>query len=308
MAPASSLETSVELVPSTWRQQTTLRQADTEPSLHSRSFGDGPPIVFLHGAFTTHADWPPEILAPLSENRRIILVDRPGHGLSSRARFAASCRHQARLVKEGLKLDRPALLVGHSYAGSMALAFAEAYPELTAGLVLVSPLCLPETRLIEMAYLAPRAQPFVGPLLSAMLHPRLDDTFLRLVHAVMFAPQPIDQGWLQRYAFDQVYSPDAFLREGEDTLATSPFNPLAYVNLRRIRCPVRFVLGDRDLIVDHYRQALPAAALLLDARIVWARGLGHMVHVCEPHIVLEAIAHLGEDVFRTDVESEELRQ
>ena len=107
-------------------QEVTL---DDERSLHAVTAGTGADIVLLHGALATHQDWldgPFEALAPLG---RTIAVDRPGHGLSRRPRFAGDPRVQARQLRDGLRalgVARP-LLVGHSAGCLLALAFAEQF-------------------------------------------------------------------------------------------------------------------------------------------------------------------------------------
>jgi pimeloyl-ACP methyl ester carboxylesterase len=78
----------------------------------------------------------------LATSHRVILIDRPGHGWSSRPEgdAYASPARQATLVAEALKHlgVRHAILVGHSWGGAFVTAYALAYPDRTAGLVLLS--------------------------------------------------------------------------------------------------------------------------------------------------------------------------
>src|SRR4051794_38375943 len=77
----------------------------------------------------------------------VILIDRPGHGWSSRPdgdEYASPAR-QAELIAgvlEQLEIRR-AILVGHSWGGACATAFALAFPQQTVGLILLSPVTHP---------------------------------------------------------------------------------------------------------------------------------------------------------------------
>lgn len=90
--------------------------------LHHRMFGNGRPVVFLHGFLESHTMWehlPLEVL-----NRTCILVDLPGHGKSPLSGDGEpSILHYAQKVDELLaamgvfEYD----LVGHSMGGYVAL-------------------------------------------------------------------------------------------------------------------------------------------------------------------------------------------
>src|SRR3954465_12638084 len=80
----------------------------------------GPPVVLLHGASSNL-----ETMRPLGEllakHRRVILIDRPGHGWSAREDLRNSTpAMQARIVDQALrKLEvGPAIFVVHSLAGA----------------------------------------------------------------------------------------------------------------------------------------------------------------------------------------------
>src|SRR5215470_19965575 len=101
------------------------------------------PIVLVHGASGNLQDLRLALGDRLAVNRRVILVDRPGHGWSDRPGSAAdaSPARQAAFIAEALNrmgVERFVLL-GHSLGGAVASAFALAYPSRLAGLVLLAP-------------------------------------------------------------------------------------------------------------------------------------------------------------------------
>jgi pimeloyl-ACP methyl ester carboxylesterase len=99
--------------------------------------GAGPAVVLLHGQPGTGADW--AVVAPrLAAAFEVIVADRPGWGRTAgpAGGFATNAVAVIDLLD---RLDRPrAVLVGHSWAGGVALAVAQAWPERTAGLVLLA--------------------------------------------------------------------------------------------------------------------------------------------------------------------------
>src|SRR6516162_2698115 len=106
-----------------------------------------PPIVMVHGASGNLNDLRVALGDRLARNRRVILVDRPGHGWSDRPGGVtdASPARQAALILEAL--DRMGVerfvLLGHSLGGAVASALALAWPDRLAGLILLAPVTHP---------------------------------------------------------------------------------------------------------------------------------------------------------------------
>jgi len=97
---------------------------------------DAQPIVFLHGTRLTRAQWYPQ-LRRLADRYRCIAVDLPGHGTQADEPFTIAAA--TRTICEAIESEaggRPAVLVGLSLGGYIAIDAAEASPELVAGLVL----------------------------------------------------------------------------------------------------------------------------------------------------------------------------
>lgn len=99
--------------------------------------GNGPVIVFLHGFMETKEIWN-DFEQELKNQFRIVCIDLPGHGKSAVFNQVHTMEFMAEAVKNVLDaLDiKKCLLVGHSMGGYVALAFANAYPEMLTGLTL----------------------------------------------------------------------------------------------------------------------------------------------------------------------------
>src|SRR5438105_2319627 len=101
-----------------------------------------PAVVLVHGASGNLEDMRLALGERLASAHRVILIDRPGHGWSSRPQSDdyASPAQQAELVAVALEQlgVKRAILIGHSWGGAFATAFALGFPERTVGLVLLS--------------------------------------------------------------------------------------------------------------------------------------------------------------------------
>src|SRR5687768_2691179 len=94
------------------------KQGDTE--LHWVERGRGRPLVLLHGLADSHRTWLP--FARAFPDRRVLMLDLPGHGLSGRPDAPYTPEWYAEVL--GAWWDELGLedvdLVGHSYGGALA--------------------------------------------------------------------------------------------------------------------------------------------------------------------------------------------
>lgn len=271
--------------------QTRTIDLGEDRSLHAVQAGKGPDLVLLHGALATHWDWLEGPFDALARRFRVTAVDRPGHGESRRPRFAGAPRDQAAQIADGLDalgVGR-AVVVGHSMGGLVALALAERFPERVASLVLLAPIAFPEARPLEHGLLAPRATPFVGPVLSSLGEATVDRPLLKAVQRLMWAPQPVPPRWEERYPYHHVLTGEAMMKEGEETTTILPFAPAGTIDLSAVRAPTRIVTGTADRVVDPNRHARRLAALLEGARLTELQGIGHMLHHAAGEAVIDAI-------------------
>jgi len=102
-----------------------------------RTAARGPPVVLVHGVGGSHQQWP-EALRSLPW-RRVLALDLPGHG-SSPGPALTTVAAMARRVLDFVEAlgAGPAVLVGHSMGGAVALTAAVQAPERVAGLGLVA--------------------------------------------------------------------------------------------------------------------------------------------------------------------------
>lgn len=102
-----------------------VSETSTTPVASTSRGKAGPPIVLLHGQGAAGVVWEATVeeLSRRDPGRRVITVDLPGHGRSSRLpRYTPGS--YAAAVATVLPADEPVVLVGHSLGGLVALALA----------------------------------------------------------------------------------------------------------------------------------------------------------------------------------------
>lgn len=106
--------------------------------LYFEEFGNGTPVIMVHGYPLNHTIWLP-IVPFMQDHARLILPDLRGFGKSPVVEGVSSMRLMAEdLVSLMDKLNiSKAVLVGMSMGGYVVLSFAQAYPQRLAGLGLV---------------------------------------------------------------------------------------------------------------------------------------------------------------------------
>jgi pimeloyl-ACP methyl ester carboxylesterase len=100
-------------------------------TVHYQQAGRGPDIVLIHGLCSNLALWYLTIVPRLAESFRVTVYDLRGHGLSQVAPSGYRAVDLADDLKElvdHLQIGS-AHVVGHSFGGAIALAFARRYPD-----------------------------------------------------------------------------------------------------------------------------------------------------------------------------------
>lgn len=119
-------------------EHVTIRSKGLELSTYV--FGQGPPVVLLHGLAATKLSYLP-LLQALAERYTVIVPDLPGHGESSKPRARYTPPYFAEVIREMLdELGvQDAAVAGNSMGGRIALEVAAAYPHRVTSLILLDP-------------------------------------------------------------------------------------------------------------------------------------------------------------------------
>jgi pimeloyl-ACP methyl ester carboxylesterase len=238
-----------------------------------------PPIVLIHGAGCNLDDMR-LALADRLAGRRVILIDRPGHGWSERrGRQGSSPQYQAAMmgqVLDRLGIDR-AVVVGHSWGGVLALRLALDQPQRVAGLVLLAPPLYPLMRGATWFYDI-MATPYLGWLVAHTMLLPVGVLFIGVGFWGAFWPQIPPRHYLKRAGTLLSLRPKTFLASSRDIADLKINLPLQAAHYATLAVPTTLITGDRDLIVAPRQHGLAFARAVPTAKLVVLSGIGHMLH------------------------------
>lgn len=249
--------------------------------------GDGTAIVLIHGLPGTAEDF--EKVTPLLAGHRTIALDRPGYGYSDGGYHAV----ERQLLAIEQLLDhlaiRKAVLVGHSYGGTLALAFAAHRPDRVQGMVLVDAAAggvrSNAFRRMQSRFVQGLSWPVVQPLADATFSQAVRTASAKMGAVEAFGPDPVQPAYEQRVLARSMRHEDLDALAAERLAAD---DVIAGVDrqLPEIDTPTIVIQGKDDQLVaaEHGRQI---ATELPHARYVPVPG-GHMVPLVHPGVVASA--------------------
>lgn len=183
-------------------------------------YGEGQPLILLHGAFyTIDLNWS-ELIPELSKTRKVIALEMQGHGhspFSDRKMSMSILASDVEKVMDYLKIDS-ADVAGYSMGGSVAYQFAVQSPKRLRKLVIIS-----------STYKSDGWLPVVNGAFKNFKPEFFDNTPLQTAYD---AVAPDKTKW--RKFLEQMF---AFAQE--------PFN-VGDSNIAKITAPVLIISGDND--------------------------------------------------------------
>jgi esterase len=240
--------------------------------LHAVERGEGKPLALLHGLFGQATNFG-TVQRRLAVGRRVIALDLRNHGASPRAP-RMDYPDMAEDVLETLRALEalPAVLVGHSMGGKVAMAAALEAPAAVARLLVVDIAPVPYDHVRGHA-------DFLAAMSALDLHPGLTraEADAALAEAV---PSTETRGFLLQNL--RVGAAPAW-RLNLPAIASSLPALVGWPDLEGARYggPTLFLSGARsDYVSPAYRPAI--RALFPAARFVALKGAGHWIHADDP--------------------------
>jgi pimeloyl-ACP methyl ester carboxylesterase len=265
-------------------------------SLHVVELGPrdaaGPAIVMLHGASSNLEAMRQPLGERLAKNHRVILIDRPGHGWSTRARLDDSTPEvQGGMIDEALaRLGiGKAILVVHSWAGALGARMALDYPDRVAGLVMLAPVAYPWPGGVGR-YNKILALPVIGQLLAYTITLPLGAVLVEPGARSVFFPQTMPEGYVRDTATMLLLRPREFLANAHDLVTLKAAVAEQASRYADIKAPVTIISGDgSDKTVSTHIHSQPLAATAPNAKLIVLPGVGHMVQNAAPDLVISEI-------------------
>ncbi|RXT33649.1 alpha/beta fold hydrolase [Bradyrhizobium betae] len=270
-------------------------------SLHVVEIGPrdaGLPIVMLHGASSNLEAMRRPLGDLLAQNHRVILIDRPGHGWSTRARRKDSTPEiQARMIDEALHklgIER-AVFVVHSWSGALGARITLDHPGRVAGLVMLAPVTHPWRGGVGR-YNEIIATPVIGPLLAYTITLPLGYFVAESGARNVFLPQTMPDGFMQDSATPLLLRPREFIANAYDLVTLKDAVTEQVGRYGEIKAPVTIIAGEPDKTVKTNIHARPFAATVPNAKLIVLPDLGHMVQNAVPDLVKTEIETMIDEI------------
>ena len=264
--------------------------------VHTVVMGNGPDLVLIHGASGNTRDM--EIaLGSLADRYRLIIFDRPGLGHTPRlgkGRNAGSPREQAALLQAAaarLGADKP-IVVGHSFGGSVAAAWAVYHPENLSGFIDISGATHPWGGKVAGLYqaLSTKIGAFIIPYLAAAWVPR---SYVQKSVDGIFEPASAPDNYAHNVAGVLVARPWSLLANAMQVVHLDQELKQQHIHYPQIKVPVEVLHGDADDTVYWEIHAEPMSQQVPNARFTKISGAGHMPHHTHTDMIIDAIDRIA---------------
>ncbi|HEV7805570.1 MAG TPA: alpha/beta fold hydrolase [Solirubrobacteraceae bacterium] len=245
-------------------------------------YGEGPPVILIHGLSGCWQNWL-ENIPQLAREHRVIAVDLPGFGQSEMPADPISVNGYADTIDalmEELGIDA-ARIIGNSMGGFTGAELAITYPARVERLVLVAAagLSIEHIRTVRESGLRHRAENvaffYLGWLASRSTivtrRSRLRSALLKIVAAhPSRLPAPL--------TMEQVMgSGKPGFSDALEAMCAYPIRD----RLEKIACPTLIIWGEKDLLVP-VKDATVFEQLIPDARKIIYKDTGHVAMMERP--------------------------
>ena len=228
--------------------------------LFGETFGSGPPwVLALHGWRRTHSDF-----ARVLEGLDAVAVDLPGFGATPEPPEPWGSAEYAEAVADVLAdVETPAVVLGHSFGGRVAVHLAASRPELVKALVLTG---------VPLRRTGGSAKPALAYRLGRALHRR------------GLLPEGRMEALRQKHGSEDYRAAHGVMRDVFVRVVNETYDD----QLARIACPVELVWGDDDTAAP-LAAAKWAAEVVRDAKLTVHAGAGHLTPLTIPDELRAAV-------------------
>lgn len=268
--------------------------------IHYVDTGEGRPILFVHGLGGSLFNFYHPLFSGLVDDYRLIALDRPGSGYSTRAgSVPASPVAQGDFIArfiDALGLERP-LVVGHSLGGAIVLALAIRHPKAISGIALMAPLTRhrdavpPEFAALAIA--SPMLRRIVAETIAAPMAIRNRDKTL----AFVFGPnEPPDDYAIAGGALASL-RPSHFYATSTDIVAIGDDMKELEKRYGEIDMPAGLLAGAQDRVLDSGEHGVAMTDKIANLDLEIIDGVGHMPQYAATERVAAFIRRMAERAF-----------
>jgi len=266
--------------------------------VHYYEKGTGPAVLLIHGASGNIRDFNFGLIDKIAKTHRVIAIDRPGHGYSSRLNlYGESPRQQAQIFVETANAlgVETAIVAGYSLGGIVALAAALDFPKFTSALLLMSGVSHPPKGKAGWLYTLAGSH-LTGPLLAQYIAAKMPIKLIEEKIASVFQPQSPPEGYLKDIGAGLALRAHTIRANARQVVTLLPHIHMMQERYADLRLPIEILHGDLDKSVPAAEHADRLAATLPHAKYTRLSGVGHAPHHVAQEQILQALVRLQKQV------------
>ena len=284
------------------RRATTRAERDNPPlgrfltidglRLHYLEQGAGDDaLVLLHGNGSMIEDFKSSGLMDLAARHyRVIAFDRPGYGHSDRPRSTIwTADQQADLIRRALgRLNASrAIILGHSWGASVAVALALRHPDVVKGLVLASGYYYPKPRADALMLSVP-AMPVIGDIMRYTISPVIGRLAWPQMLRKIFGPRPVPAKFAG-FPQEMALRPSQIRASAAEAALMMPAAMSHATDYASLKMPVAIIAGEQDRLIDTNEQSARLHVDVSQSEFDSLPGQGHMIQQTATASVMAAI-------------------
>ncbi len=262
------------------------------------------PVVLIHGASVNLRDMKLALGDELAKTRRVVIVDRPGRGYSTRPNDGWRLDRQAALIHQAVKeagVEKP-IVVGQSFGGAVALSYALHHPEDMSGLVLLAAVSHEWPGGVSW-YNKASGWPIVGTLLRRIVIPVYAPIAAKSGVIKSFRPDPAPESYYEKSGLTLLFRAKDFRNNAADLRHLKPQIVEMAGRYAAIKVPTAILTGADDPTVSPRLHSAALSRELPDAYYEVIPDTGHALHHSEKAKVIAAI-----DLVAERARAEKMRQ
>lgn len=254
-------------------------------AIHWVEAGSGPVVVCIHGLASNHYDFTYAMTEDLARDHRVIALDRPGCGWSTRDGAArAPLTEQSAMIAAFLKaegIERP-VIVGHSLGGAIGLTMGLEHPDQVGALALICPATQEMNETPPMFKGLVISSAFLRGLIANTLAGPMGLLAEDKILAQVFAPERTPSDFMTRGGGALGRRPSAFIAASEDLMAAHASAEALAGRHAELTAPTGVLFGAADAVLAPERHGRAFAAAVPGATYAEVEGGGHMIPLTAP--------------------------
>ncbi len=253
-----------------------------------------PPVILIHGASVNLRDMKLALGDALAQDRRVIMIDRPGRGYSTRNGEGYRIDVQAQFIRAAaaeLGVENP-LVVGQSLGGAVALSYALQFQDEMNGLVLLAPVSHEWPGGVAW-YNNVSSWPVLGVMLRRLFVPVYGQLTAKKSIEASFEPDPAPEGYYENSGLALLFRARDFKANAADLANLKEQIIEQQKQYGRLRLPVAVVTGTDDATVSPKIHSAQLEKDIVGAELTLLPDTGHALHHAETARIIAIINEIS---------------